>query len=164
MLSSITVEIPGKFNEDWFPTWDICLSKGICEINTLTLQTYNILQNQHQPHCGPLDHWRIRVHGFRRQYLLDIPSYTISCLGFPDCLIKFPLALERPCSRKHIVISNWLPWKNLPCVPSHKTLDFIIHFLELLIRFFIAIKIPIMYHIDYMWMIIFFGKVHSLRH
>ena len=38
--------------------------------------------------------------------------------------------------------------KNLSCVPSHKTLDFIIHCLEVFIRVFIAIKIPIMDHID----------------
>ena len=29
MLSSITLEIPEKFNEDWLPAWNICLSKGI---------------------------------------------------------------------------------------------------------------------------------------
>ena len=56
MLSSIALEIPGKFNEDWLPTWNICLIKGICGVNTSTLKTYNTLQNQHQPHCGPLDH------------------------------------------------------------------------------------------------------------
>ena len=81
------------------------------------------------------------------QYLLDILSYTISCLEFPDCIIRFPLALERPCSWKHILISTWLPLNNLPCVPSHKTLDFIIHCLEVFIRVLIAIKIPIMDHI-----------------
>ena len=86
--------------------------------------------------------------GFRRQYILDIPYYKISCLGFTDSPIRFHLALERPCYWKHIVISNWLPWNNLPCFPSHKTLDFLIHCLEVFIRVFIAIKIPIMDHID----------------
>ena len=38
--------------------------------------------------------------------------------------------------------------KNIPCVLSHKTLDFIIHFLEVFIRVFISIKIAIMDHID----------------
>ena len=44
MLYSITLEIPGKLNEDWIPTCNICLSKGICEVNTLALQTYNTLK------------------------------------------------------------------------------------------------------------------------
>ena len=38
-LSSVTLEIPGKFNEYWIPTWNICLGKGIFEVNMLTLQT-----------------------------------------------------------------------------------------------------------------------------
>ena len=47
------------------------------EVNTMTLQTYNTLQNQHQPHFGPLDHCRIRVQEFSDKTLLDIPYHTI---------------------------------------------------------------------------------------
>ena len=101
MLSSITHEIPGKFNEDWIPTRNICLRKGIREVNTLALQTYNKLKNQHQHICVPLYHWRIQVQGFRRLSLLDIPYHTISCLQFTDIPIKFPLALE-----DHVTVST----------------------------------------------------------
>ena len=94
MLLSITHEIPGKFNKDWLPKWTICMIKDICEVNTLTLQTYNTLQNQRQTHCGTLYHWITRVQGLRRQYLMDIPSHTIMCLKFPGFLIRFPLALK----------------------------------------------------------------------
>ena len=113
-----------------------CLRKGLCEINTLTLQTYNTLQNQHQPHCGPLYHRIIRVQVFRRHYLLDIPYHIVSCFECTDCLIRFPIALEGPCSWKQIVISNRLPWNNPPCVPYHDTLNFIIHCLELFFQIF----------------------------
>ena len=44
--------------------------------------------------------------------------------------------------------------KNITCVPSHKTLDFIIHCLKVFILVFIAIKTPIMDHIDLTYNII----------
>ena len=94
MLSSITHEIPGYFNEYCLHTWNICLRKGIFEVNTLTLHTYNTFQNQHQPHCVPVYHCRILVQWFGRHSLLDIPSHTISCLKFPCCPIRFPLTFE----------------------------------------------------------------------
>ena len=46
------------------------LAKGICEVNTLTLKTYNTLQNQHLPHHVTLNHQRIHVLGSRRQSIL----------------------------------------------------------------------------------------------
>ena len=101
MLYSITNEIPGKLNGEWLPTWNICLSKGIGEFNTLTLQTYNKMKNKHQPHCDTLYYRRIQVQRFRRQSPMDIPSHTISCLKFIDCSIMFPLVLEGPCSWKN---------------------------------------------------------------
>ena len=61
MLLSITIEIPGKFNEDSLSNFNICLNKGICEVKTLTTKTYNKLKNQYKPHGGPLEHYIIVV-------------------------------------------------------------------------------------------------------
>ena len=133
-LSYITLEIPGRFNKYWLSTWNICLRKGICEVNTLTLKTYNTLQNLHQTHCCPLDHQRIRVQGFRRQSLLVIPSHTILWLEFTDSQVRFLISLEITCAWNHIVVINWLLWNYLPCVTSHNTLNFIIHDLVVFIR------------------------------
>ena len=62
MLSYITLEIPGKFNKDWLPTWNICLSKGICEVYTLTFQTYNTLKIKINL---TVDHWTTGEYEFR---------------------------------------------------------------------------------------------------
>ena len=128
----------------------MCLIKRIFEVNNLTLQDQDTHQNQ--PHYGPLDHLRKLVRGFRMKSLLDIPSHTILFLKFPDSPIRFPLALEIPCSWKYIVIRNISPqdlvpinydvirnrltWNHLSCVPSYKMSIIITHSLILSIQMF----------------------------
>ena len=98
------------------------------------MKMYNTLQSKHQPHYSPLDHWRIRVKRFMRQYLLYTSYNKISRLEFNDTPLRFTLELEVPCSWKDVVIGNLLPWEKLPCVPSNKTLDLITHILFVLIQ------------------------------
>ena len=132
MLLSITIEFHGNNKKDWLPTWNICLSKGIFEVNILTLQTWSKLKKWHQPYCVPLYHWQVQIQGFRIQYPLDMLSHKILYVELPDITIRFPLTLEGPYSYKYIVIINiylWnlfpikydvlikiLPWNHLSCV------------------------------------------------
>ena len=152
MLIYITIEIPGNLNQYWLPTYNIFLRKVICEVDTLTLQKQDTLNNKHQSHYGPLDHCRILFQGFIIQSLLEISYHTIPFLEFTGSPIGFPLALEIPCPWKYIVIinirlwnlvprksdvvSNRLPWNHLSCVPSQNNCNLIIHSLLLFIQMF----------------------------
>ena len=175
-MYSITLEI--QLEVQWWlaPHLEYLPERGICEVNNLTIKTYNTLQNQQQPHCGTLDHWRIRVHGFSRLSLLDFPSQKTLCLEFPDSSISFLLALEILCSWKHIVISNLLPCNNLPYIICYNTLYLIIHSLVVFIcmldwldlHLYCGISIMALifdrimfYHMAYIWHVhIIFSKSH----
>ena len=47
ITTNIDIEIPISFNEESFLSWNIRLRKWIFEVNTLTIKTYNTLQNKH---------------------------------------------------------------------------------------------------------------------
>ena len=87
--------------ENTFVNSIICLYKPIihCKIDI----------NFTLGHCttGEYEFRGSGVQGFRIQYILDIPSPKKHCLEFPDHLSRFTLALEIPCSWKHIVVNNW---------------------------------------------------------
>ena len=63
-FSYIDTEITGNYNEWFYPFYDIHLSKGICNINTLTLQTYNTFSKAaliSPRNTDPLDNMYLRV-------------------------------------------------------------------------------------------------------
>ena len=77
--------------------------KNIFEVNTLTLQTQNALQNKHQPDCVPMVHCIIKVQRLRIQSLPDTLAQKRTCLEFHDSTIRFPLEHEGPCFWKQIL-------------------------------------------------------------